>query len=249
LAFDLNYHLYLSFKLERFLMKDISRRNMIGTIAAGAVVSGTLISGGCCKSAPTTMKKLPKYPNEHFYKADGTFDADKAKAAYYEMMNFYNYPIVDRIKSDSEEFWTLDFGLGNFAESGMAGIFWVNNLKDNYFGHEIYLLPGQMIPEHWHMPTAKAGPKVEAWQLRHGGVTLYGEGTPTPGVDERIPPMHNKIAKARTETVLKPGEVGELSAPESRHFMLAGPQGAIVTEYATYHDGDGLRFTHPEAKL
>jgi len=230
-------------------MKSISRRNMIGTIAAGTVVTGTIISGGCGTDETVKMEKLKKYPNEHFYDADGSFNAAKAKAAYYEMMEFYKYPIVDRLNSQSEEFWTLDFGLGNFAEAGMAGIFWVNNLKDDYFGHEIFLLPGQMIPEHWHMPTEKAGPKMEGWHLRYGSVTLYGEGTPTPGVDERIPPLHNKIAKARTETVLKPGQVGELNAPEARHFMLAGPQGAIVSEYATYHDGDGLRFTHPDAKL
>lgn len=194
-----------------------------------------------------TKKELKKYPNDHFYKADGTFDADAARAAYYEMMEFHSYPIVDRLKG--EEFWTLDFGLGNFAESGMAGIFWVNSLDDNYFGHEIFLLGGQMIPEHWHMPTDAAGPKLEAWHLRHGSVTLYSEGTPTPGVDDHIPPLHNKIAHARTEQILKPGEVGTLNAAQARHFMLAGPEGAIVSEYATYHDGDGLRFTHPDVKL
>jgi len=80
-------------------------------------------------------------------------------------------------------------------------------------------------------------------------VTLYSEGEPTPGVDERIPPLHRDIAIARTEQVLKPGEMGYLAKAEARHFMLAGPEGAIVTEYATYHDMEGLRFTHPDIKL
>jgi len=31
--------------------------------------------------------------------------------------------------------------------------------------------------------------------------------------------------------------------------MVAGPEGAIVTEYATYHDMAALRFTNPKAKL
>jgi hypothetical protein len=31
--------------------------------------------------------------------------------------------------------------------------------------------------------------------------------------------------------------------------MLAGPDGAIVTEYATYHDNAGLRFTNPGVKF
>jgi D-lyxose ketol-isomerase len=184
------------------------------------------------------------YRNEDFYLADGTFDTDRAKQAYYDMMESHGYPIVPRLRG--EEFWAIDFGLGQFLEVGMAGIFWVNNQQDNYFGHEIYLLPGQMIPEHSHVGTAAAAPKMEAWQVRHGSVTLYATGDPTPGVDERIGPLHRAIAEARTETTLMPGEVGTLNQAGAKHWMLGGPDGAIVTEYATYHDGDGLRFTHPD---
>ncbi|NLN91797.1 MAG: hypothetical protein GX130_00620 [Candidatus Hydrogenedens sp.] len=186
--------------------------------------------------------KIKKYPNEYFYKADGTFDEAKAKQAYYEMFEAFGYPIVPRLRS--EEFWAVDFGLGNFAEVGMGGIFWVNNEKDNYFGHDIYLLPGQMIPEHRHVKT-DFSPKMEGWQTRHGWVYIYGEGDPTPGVENRIPPSHREIANARAEKKLMPGEVGELGGPEEWHWMYA-PEGAIVTEYATYHDGSGLRFSHPD---
>jgi D-lyxose ketol-isomerase len=214
-------------------------------LAVMVIAAAMMLTSGCKEKE--TMKTLKKYDNSHFYKEDGSFDQDAAKAAYYEMMEFYGYPIVDRLKG--EEFWAIDFGLGNFAEVGMAGIFWVNNEADNYFGHEIYLLPGQMIPEHWHMPTDKGGPKLEAWQLRHGSVTLYGEGEPSEGVQDRIPPIHKDIAVARTETVLKPGEVGQLNGATKKHWMLAGPEGAIVTEYATFHDGDGLRFTHQDIKF
>ena len=188
-----------------------------------------------------------KINNKDFYKADGSFDADKAKQAYYAMMAVHNYPIVPRLRG--EEFWAVDFGLGQFTEVGMAGIFWVNNQEGNYFGHEIYLLPGQMIPEHSHKRTDQAAPKMEAWQVRHGSVRIYSTGTPTPGVTERIPPIHRDMAVARTEKELLPGEVGTLNDAEAMHWMIGGPEGAIVTEYATYHDGDGLRFTHPKVSL
>ena len=190
---------------------------------------------------------MKKYPNDRFYLPDGTFDAETAKAAYYEMMELYDYPIPERLRG--EEFWAIDFALGKFTEVGMAGIFWFNNQEHDYLGHEIYLLPGQMIPEHWHLPTQIARAKVEAWHLRHGGVTLYAEGTPTPGVDERIPALHREIAVARTEQVLLPGECGYLANPEEKHWMLAGPEGAIVSEYASFHDSDGLRFSHPDIKF
>ncbi|HEX72143.1 MAG TPA: hypothetical protein ENN65_02390 [Candidatus Hydrogenedentes bacterium] len=183
--------------------------------------------------------------NEDFY-TDGKFDVDKAKQAYYDMMERFNYPIVDRLRGD--EFWAVDFGMGKFTEVGMAGIFWVNNKKDDYFGHEIYLLPGQMIPEHRHVKT-EVRPKMEAWQPRHGWVYIYGEGDPTPGVEERIPPSHKECAVARVEQKLLPGEVGMLGGAEEWHWMLAGPEGAIVTEYASYHDGAALRFSNPDVQF
>lgn len=223
---------------------EISRRTVLGSLVAGA--AGAAVSG-VAAAAEQKGPDVKAYRNEEFYTADGTFNVETAKQAYYDMMDRFGYPIVERLRG--EEFWTLDFGLGKFTEVGMAGIFWVNNKEDNYFGHEIYLLPGQMIPEHRHVKTAGAGPKMEAWQPRHGWIYIYGEGTPTPDVETRIPPTHKECAVARTEKKLLPGEVGNLAAAEQWHWMVAGPKGAIVTEYATYHDGAGLRFSHPQVKM
>jgi D-lyxose ketol-isomerase len=222
---------------------EISRRAVLGGLMAG--VGAGLSRTNVANAAEQKPVAVKKYRNEDFY-VGGTFNADAAKKAYFEMFERFNYPIYERLKTD--EFWTLDFGLGKFTEVGMAGIFWVNNKKDNYFGHEIYLLPGQMIPEHKHVKTADAGPKMEAWQPRYGWIYIYGEGAPTPEVEARIPESHKECAVARTEKKLLPGEVGMLAGAEQWHWMLA-PEGAIVTEYATYHDGNGLRFSHPKAKL
>ena len=219
-------------------MSKISRRDMMGGVIAGAASTALL---GAAQSGAKESSVLKTYPNEHFYKSDGTFDVDAAKGAYYEMFDHYHYPIVPRLRGD--EFWAVDFGVGKFTEVGMAGIFWLNLKEQNYFGHEIYLLPGQMIPEHRHVKTPDAGPKLESWHVRHGSVHIYGEGTPTPGVDERIPPTHGECCQARVEQQLLPGEVGHLAGPEQWHWMRAGAEGAIVTEYATYHDGAALRFS------
>lgn len=191
--------------------------------------------------------KLKTYKNEDFYNADGSFNLEKAKQTYYELMEYHGYPIVDCLKG--EGFWATDFGLGRFTEVGMAGIFWVNNERDSYFGHEIYLLPGQRITEHAHVKTAAAGPKMEAWQCRHGSCYLYSEGTPTPGVEKDIPETDKPYWIAKTRKLITPGEVGQLEVAESKHWMMAGPEGVIVTEYATYHDGEGLRFSTPGIKF
>jgi D-lyxose ketol-isomerase len=232
-------------------MESINRRQVLAGAIAGGLAALSLGSADAAeegakkgrRASKAAAKAVKAYKNEDFYK-DGKFDVAAAKEAYYDMMRRFGYPIVDRLRT--EDFWSLDFGMGKFLEVGMAGIFWVNNKEHNYFGHEIYLLPGQMIPEHAHVKTAEAGAKLEAWQPRYGFIYIYGEGTPTPGVEERIPPSHKECAKARTEKILKPGEVAGLSKPEEKHWMRAGPEGAIVTEYATYHDGKGLRFSHPK---
>jgi D-lyxose ketol-isomerase len=222
---------------------------MISGLAVGGAV--LLAPGATARADEENMgqpqHKPKKFKNEDFYDKDGKFNAAAAKEAYYKMMRWFDYPIPERLHT--ADFWTLDFGLGIFMEVGMAGIFWMNNREHNYMGHDIWLLPGQMIPEHWHVKTELAGPKLEGWLVRHGSAYLYGEGMPTPGVETRISPSHRDIAVARTEVLLKPGEIKMLSRALEKHSMRAGPEGAIVTEFATYHDMAGLRFTHPKVKL
>jgi D-lyxose ketol-isomerase len=211
-------------------------------MVAGAAASMIQASPAQGQQAAKAMKQ---YKNSDFY-TDGKFNAAAAKEAYYEMMRYYDYPIVDRLKTD--DFWALDFGLGNFLEAGMGGIFWVNNKEHNYFGHEIYLLPGQAIPEHKHVKT-DVPCKMEGWMPRYGMIYLFGEGAPSATVKQAVPPTLAPYAKTQCVGMLMPGQVAGLAGPEQWHFMKAGPQGAIVTEYATYHDGAGLRFSHPNVKM
>jgi len=132
---------------------------------------------------------------------------------------------------------------------GMAGIFWVNREEFSYFGHEIYLLPGQMIPEHQHLATDKGPAKMESWQPRHGMIHTFGEGAATPEFFAKIPASQRELVKSRHCKPLAIDEVGDLNRREAWHFMVAGPEGALVTEYGTFHDMAGLRFSNPKAKL
>jgi len=133
--------------------------------------------------------------------------------------------------------------------SAPAGIFWISSPEYNISGHEMFLLPNQCVPEHYHVATENTAPKLEAWHVRHGWVYIYSEGERTPGVEERIPSSHQDCTLAKNEVIAQPGEVVSLSNPTERHWMRAGPEGAIVTEYATHHDHDGLRFSHPNGKF
>ena len=144
-------------------------------------------------------------------------------------------------------FWVTDFGLGDFEHVGMGGVFWINNPDHRYFGHEIYLLPSQMIVEHYHVESAFPA-KHESWQVRCGSVYNFGIGEPTPN-PPALPESQKEYITVANYHVMNTGDLSALKEPESRHFLMAGEQGAIVTEYGTYHDNGGLRFTNPNASL
>lgn len=190
-----------------------------------------------------TMTYSKKYTNADFYK-DGKLDQAVAMAAMKDMFQFYGVPFTELM---AKEMWVTDFGLGDFENVGMGGIFWVNDADNGYFAHAIYLLPGQMIPEHAHVKT-KFPAKHESWMVNHGWVYNFSEvGDATPNAPA-IPAGHGEI-KSKNFVVQNVGDVLRLKKSETFHFMMAGPEGAIVDEWATYHDNPGLRFTNPKAAL
>lgn len=218
--------------------RAVSRRTMLAAAAAGTAAVGMGRAAGAAE--------VKTYTNADFYDASGTFLVDKAKEAYFDMFRRFGYPISPNL---AKNMWTLDFGLGDFARVGMAGIFWLNRQDYKYFGHEIYLLPNQMIPEHSHHPTAKGAAKMESWQPRRGMIYTFGEGPATPDLLDKIPPSQLAVVKSQHCKPLQIDEVGDLNRLTAWHFMVAGPEGALVTEYGTFHDMDGLRFSNPKAKL
>jgi D-lyxose ketol-isomerase len=227
------------------------KHNMIARVALATAFAATIavcaVSSVAKDNHNKTMKtiKLPKYKNEDFYK-DGKFQVDKAKQAYFDMMAAYGYPVPESLRTNM---WATDFGLGDFVNVGMAGIFWINSQEYGYFAHEIYLLPGQMIVEHGHEATAKGKAKMESWQVRYGRICTIGEeGEPLPA-EVTLPKSQAPYITVSKGYLMNPGDIRTLNRVGAKHFMIAGPQGAIVSEYASFHDGDGLRFTNPNVKF
>ena len=223
------------------------RIGIAATVAAIATLVGlgTFAVANDKNAKPQTRVNLPAYRNQDFYQ-DGKFQVEKAKDAYFNLMAAHGYPVPEFLRTNM---WATDFGLGDFVNVGMAGIFWINDQKHGYFAHEIYLLPGQMIVEHGHEATAKGQPKMESWHVRHGSILTFGEegGPIPPGV--RLPASQEKHITVRQCYEMLPGEIRSLNRTTAKHFMMGGAQGAIVSEYATFHDGDGLRFTNPGVKF
>ncbi|OVE81706.1 hypothetical protein BVY04_02625 [bacterium M21] len=195
------------------------------------------------------------------YQVDGALDVPYTKQAYLDMMVDFGYPVPAKLKTD--EFWICDFLQRDMEKLGMGGVLWINEAgeygksgakeysgkakgqKFGYLGHEIYLLPGQMLPEHRHIGGAGGfSPKMEAWHIRHGSVEFFGQYDSGSGEtlisempeSERPWGYGESWFKAKYVKKSKAGEVYKLADPESWHFQRAGKDGAIVTEYGTNHN-------------
>ncbi len=254
--------------------KETNRRDVLKYSVAG--VAAAMATTGC---ASLGGAKAENPGNAAFYAKDGAFDAKPSKEAYHAMMEAFGYPISDALKTD--ELWVCDFAQRDFEKLGMAGIFWVNaqgNYGQNgakaykgdfeesnygYLGHEIYLLPGQMLPEHRHIGGAEGyGPKMESWHVRYGTVEFFGEYKGA-GDEILISEMPEKDrpwgygqawfkSKYIVKRTAESGKLYTLEDPESWHGQRAGASGAIVSEYATYHNQvefskPGMEFASSEA--
>jgi D-lyxose ketol-isomerase len=179
------------------------------------------------------------FDNSYFYDASGKFLPEKAKDAVIAVMKYHGYPVY---KGTREKLWVTDYGIGQFAKLGLAAVIFVNNEKDRYMLLDAYLLPNQMLPEHWHVATDKNPAKMEGWLVRYGSARFVGEGEPNLSSEVVVPAIHmNGTVSVKHETVCQAGEFAPLNRPEAHHWIYAGPKGVIFTEVANVHDSSGVR--------
>lgn len=219
-----------------------------------ALASAFALSG-CCGVQPAggenaTRAAAPKLTRDMFYDKDGKFNAEAGRQAYIDMMERLGYPVSDNMR---ENMWATDFGLGDFPAVGMGGIFWAQENKHGVFGHEILLLPNQMLVEHWHVAADGLPAKYECWQARAGETYCLGEEgedmSKFPGL--KIPESQKNFVtqKKVSHSSAKKGNVVWLNKTLARHSQIAGPEGAVVTEYGAFHGNNAQRFTNPGVKF
>lgn len=217
-------------------------------VAAAATFAGCATNGGAEKCSKTSQNKLTK---DMFYK-NGKFDEEAAKQAYFDMMTKLGYPISENLRKNM---WVCDFGLGDFPKVGMGGIFWIhdNDKGDGIFGHEIFLLPNQMLIEHAHFPYGGLPAKYEAWQCRAGRSYCFGEEGEDASKypDVKVPESQKKFITVHKVCVAdaKEGNIVRLNRKQAFHYQIAGPEGAVVTEYGVRHQNEGNRYTNPDVKF
>lgn len=219
----------------------LDRRSLL----KGAGLAAAALTAGGCSQMSQAKKTDIHFDNAYFYDAAGNFKAEAAKDAYIALMKYHGYPVFEDAR---EKLWVSDYGTGEFTKVGLGAIFFVNNEQHRYMMLDIYLLPGQMLPEHYHLATDKNPAKLEGWLVRHGVSYVYGAGTDTENIKAVIPKCHmDGQVTVRHEVILQPGQFTGLKNAEERHWQFGGPEGAIITEVANVHDGDGVR--HSDTSL
>ncbi len=197
--------------------------------------------GGCsdAKSASSIQ-----FDNSYYYGPDGKFLPEKAKDAYIAVMKYHGYPVYPGIR---EKLWVSDYNTGQFSKLGLGAVMWVNNEPDRYMLQDIYLMPGQMLPEHWHLDGDNGNPaKREGWLITHGLSHVVGEGDDNLSKAVVIPKCHcNGTATVRHEVAATPGMFVPLNRVGAHHWQFAGPEGAIITEVANVHTNSAVRHQDP----
>lgn len=215
-------------------------------LIALVLCASAIVLGGCSQSAKTGGGNVNLvFDNSDFYDADGKFIVDKGKDAYIQMMKYHGYPIFPDTK---EKLWVSDYGTGQFTTLGLGANSFVNNEKDRYMLMDLFILPSQMLPEHYHLATNANPAKLEGWLVRYGSSYIVGEGESNLDPKVVIPKCHmNGTATVNKGVWTGPGEFVELVRVTSRHWQYGGPEGAIITEVATVHDNGGVR--HSDTNL
>lgn len=209
---------------------------------AGLTVAGVALGAETCSKKPDGTPKL-QFNNADFYGADGKLDVEKAKDGILKLCRHHGYPVYPGMR---EQMFVSDYGIGQITKLGLAGVMFNNNVDDRYMLMDLFLLPGQMLPEHWHEEADSNPAKREGWLVRWGVSHIVGIGQPNLGRDVTVPKCHwgGKVT-VEHEVVARPGMFVPLAKVGTRHWQFAGPEGAIVTEVANVHTNAGVRHTDP----
>ena len=231
------------------MTKNISRRAMLGVAAVGlTAVAASSAEAQNVRRNPLRRRRLPNYPNTHYYK-DGKFIVETAKNVIIELLEYHGYFVYPGLK---ENLYVTDLDIGKFTEVGLACVMFANKLDGefSYMMQDIFLMPNQMLPEHWHIKPEDArvgGPqKDEGWFVRWGRSYIIGEGEPNLPPEVKIPAAHGDVTVEHC-TIADPGVFVGLSKVGTHHWQFAGNEGVILTEVANYHDGRSVRFLNETA--
>jgi D-lyxose ketol-isomerase len=148
-----------------------------------------------------------------------------------EAQNLFQKAHIALTKTEKEHVEIADFGLGQFEQTGLGVLVYVNT--DRCCAKELAMWPRQTCPEHRHPAISRENPgKEETFRCRWGKMYLYVSG-PAAAHPKALPPAgREKTYTVWHEIELNPGDQYTLS-PNTLHWFQSGPDGAVISEFST----------------
>jgi D-lyxose ketol-isomerase len=212
----------------------------------GLVFVFTLAINTAFANTPSADKQSINFPNSYYYDAKGNFVEERAKDAIIAMLEYHGYSMFDGLR---DKIFATDYNSGQFAQVGLSGIMYENNQTNLYMLLDIFLLPNQMLAEHWHVDGETTAAKREGWLVRWGKSYIAGVGVDNMSEfpEIKIPEVHwDGKVEAKHIILAKPGDFLNLTEVLSRHWQMAGDEGAIITEVANFADGAAVKRSDPK---
>lgn len=154
------------------------------------------------------------------------------------LLGHAGFPVTPEEIAHSE---VCDFGLGRFRLEGACMIPIASTARLSM--KVLVLLPGQVLPEHRHVPFDAHRAKEEFLRALHGELYLYTPGQDAPVA--RIPDGKAEVYTCRRETVLRPGQQAYLPAGMA-HWFAAGSEGCVALSFSSEAKDQSDVFTDPE---
>lgn len=146
-------------------------------------------------------------------------------------------------EAEKSQIEIADFGLGQFEQTGLAVLVYVNT--ERCCAKELAIWSRQTCPEHYHPPVGSDPGKEETFRCRWGKVYLYVPGEKKDNPKARPPAGRENSYTVWHEVELNPGDQYTLS-PNTRHWFQAGDEGAVISEFSTRSTDENDVFTDLE---
>jgi D-lyxose ketol-isomerase len=157
-----------------------------------------------------------------------------------QALDMYGKAGIVLTKAEQGQIEIADFGLGQFEQTGLAVLVYVNT--ERCCAKELAMWPRQTCPEHRHPPGGNDPGKEETFRCRWGTIYLCIPGSVTPA-PKAVPPGDSEESyTVWHEIELKPGDQYTLM-PDTLHWFQAGPEGAVVSEFSTRSTDENDLFT------
>ena len=157
---------------------------------------------------------------------------------YYDKANIY---LTEEERKNLE---IADMGMDRIEEIGIQIHVYLNTKRCS--AKEMVLFPNQICPEQRHPPFDDYPGKEESFRVRYGTLYLYVEGEPV-AMDQMkamIPADKKDTFTVYHEIILKKGDQYTIE-PNITHWICGGPEGCVISEFASYNRDDLDIFTDP----